>query len=132
MAMRSKLRHLSPNEKREFIQRVRRSEYGDINSHVKWLGEKGYKFSRSAVHRYMQGIQKVDAASGILPARMLEVSRSQRGERRRLLEQLGRVEFERAQVVARLEAVGIDEPGADTDSPSAPTLDGASPPTLKV
>lgn len=102
MAMRSKLRLLTPADRDEFHALVRRNFYGNLEGVQVWLAEKGLVFSRSGVHRYISRLRLADVASGRVEARMASQAGTQQRARRELLERLGALELERQGLIYEL------------------------------
>lgn len=86
-------------------ERIRRSGYGDSDGHTEWLREKGERISRSAIARHAQVLRRVDASHGMPCAQIAEARAPKTCDRAILLQQLGKLELEKARITARLLAL---------------------------
>jgi len=86
-------------------EQIRDNGYCDMEATMTWLRESGAKISRSALGRHMLALRVTDSSLGVQRARLLEVRRGTPSNRAAILEQLGRLEYEKAQLLARLLAM---------------------------
>lgn len=125
MAMRSKLRLLSPAVREELHAIIRGNVYGNVDETRAWLAEKGLVFSRSGIHRYISRLRKADATAGVVEARMASREAPKRRRagaqtrtRRMILERLGALELKRQSLIHELglidgQALHDSEPAAE-------------------
>lgn len=89
--------------KEELDTKIRESAYGRSTEIAAWLEEQGISTSRSAVARYEQALRKFDGISDIGGSMNAAVKSSvPGGELAALYQELGELEFRRAELLERI------------------------------
>lgn len=102
----SSIDRLPETTRRDLDDLIRDNGYCDMEATLTWLREKGEKISHSALGRHMLALRVADSSLGMQRARLVEVRRGTPSNRAALLEQLGKLELEKARLLARLMAMG--------------------------
>lgn len=112
----------------ELNERLRAAAYGDLITISAWITAKAHPISKSSLHRYAVGLKATDVARGSEAAQLALATRSGQattevvtGRKASLLMQLGRLEFERARLLAELAPLMIADfcrDGPETETPA--------------
>jgi hypothetical protein len=106
MARISSINRLPESVRSGLDEQIRRNGYCDMEALLDWLREQGAKISRSALGRYMLSLRAADSSLGVPRARLESIRRRiAPRSRTSLLEQLGRLELEKARLLVELMAL---------------------------
>jgi hypothetical protein len=102
-----------PASKRdELDKRLRDSHYGALDEHVEWARGEGLEAHRSGMHRYCRALMEADSSLGDSRARARALTAWPKSSERTLLEELGRLECRKAEIIDQLQ--GMRDTGTAT------------------
>lgn len=107
MPRKSVLLELPDDLLKEFHTLIREYKYADFKKLLEWLESKGYKSSKSAVHRYVATFKRYDGlncnAGGF--AMNISLNEENGGDLKTLFRQLGELEYRKQQILERVREI---------------------------
>ncbi|MCR1838623.1 DUF3486 family protein [Pasteurella caecimuris] len=104
MARKSVLLELPDELLKEFHSLIRENKYANGRKLLEWLQNKGYKSSKTAVHRYISTFKRYDGldcnAGGF--AMNISLNEENGGDLKTLFRQLGELEFRKQEILERI------------------------------
>ena len=103
MARKSFISSLPKDVVLELNDVIRQHEYGDHESNVAWLKQKGFQVSRSAMHRYTAELKARDGFDGSAGSFKLTADLMAKDSNLDLLyQELGQIEFRKQEILERI------------------------------